>query len=176
MGTAKTGFSHDELWSVALPGDGYAIYQLKEDAALRDIRFESLERLHSKGLTVDSANYNVVYSGSFRTTPSTNDTLVGLWEKFNLLHPDDYKGHSLSVSDVIALKLDNQISCYYVDRFSFVKLKDFIKTESFLDITQKTHAQGTAMCKQSVADKLAEAEKKPKRKKSAPNKGREMEL
>ena len=176
MDTAKTGFSYDELWSVALPGDGYVIYQLKEDAALRDIRFESLERLHSKGLTVDSANYNVVYSGGFRTTPSTNDTLVGLWEKFNLLHPDDYKGHSLSVSDVIALKLDNQITCYYVDRFSFVKRKDFIKTESFLDIAQKPHEQGSAMCKQSVANKLAEAELNSQRIKSAHNKGNEMEL
>ena len=41
--------------------------------------------------------------------------------KFNLDHPADFRGHSLSVSDVVVAKG----KAYYVDTFGFKELKAF---------------------------------------------------
>jgi len=111
-------------------GDTYTIYQLKDDDDNHYRRFISLERLASQGEKSEVKNYNKVYSGAF----SGSDSLDKLYHKFNTQHPADFKGHSLSMSDVIVLRQNGVDTAYYVDRFGFAKCPDFIvvaeKTEN----------------------------------------------
>ena len=58
--------------------------------------------------------------------------LESLYEKFNLYHPEDFRGHSLSVSDIVALKANDVVSCHYVDTIGFKELTDFMKPENYL--------------------------------------------
>lgn len=73
----------------------FTIYQLKRGEELRDYRFEPYERLQAANLTVDPANYEQVYTAPLET----GMTLESIYEKFNIDHPADFRGHSLSVSD-----------------------------------------------------------------------------
>ena len=73
-------------------------------------------------------NYELVYSASLPPTDVRDQAAVleSLYARFNLDRPEDFHGHSLSVSDVIALKQNGRLSCYYTDSFGFQKLPDFI--------------------------------------------------
>lgn len=112
--------------------DAYAIFQIRDGDELRDIRFEPMDRLESAGLAVERGNYDIVYTGGLTDTGSTVDRLGALWDRFNNDHPADFRGHSLSVSDIIALKQNGAVSCHYVDSFGFKKLPAFLKTENYL--------------------------------------------
>lgn len=61
-----------------------------------------------------------------------SDILDSLYAKFNLDRPEDFHGHSLSVSDVIVLKQNGQVASYYTDSFGFQQLPEFIPPESAL--------------------------------------------
>lgn len=78
----------------------YMVYQLKDGADLRDFRFEPLDRLHSAGLSVDPANYELVYAAPL--TPG--ETLETIYTDLNIHRPDDFHGHSLSVSDIVVMR------------------------------------------------------------------------
>lgn len=110
------------------PSDAFAIYQLKDGDSTRNLCFEPLSRLQQTGETVDRANYQCVYTAPLpvNAPKAPMEQLHALYEQFNIAHPADFTGHSLSVSDVMALKQDGQISCYYVDRWSFEKLPNFL--------------------------------------------------
>ena len=70
---------------------------------------------------MDSRNYTFVYSGAL----SPGDTLDSIYERFNLQHPADFRGHSLSVSDVIVLHQNGQDQAFYVDSFGFQQVPEF---------------------------------------------------
>lgn len=137
----KTGQNPHEL-----PENGYAIYQLKPDPQYHSLRFASLSELRSLGrregnhadaaLGVTESRYDLVYSGALSPALAANRTpeaiLEGLYVRFNLNRPDDFRGHSLSVSDVIALNLNGQTECYYTDSFGFYKLPAFLEHENAL--------------------------------------------
>lgn len=108
--------------------DAFAIYQLKDGDSTRHLRFEPLSRLQQTGETVDRANYQCVYTAPLpaNAPKAPMEQLHALYEQFNIAHPADFTGHSLSVSDVVALQQDGQITCYYVDRWSFEKLPNFL--------------------------------------------------
>ena len=139
--TNKTGQNPHEL-----PKNGYAIYQLKPDSQYHSLRFASLSELRSLGrmegnhtdaaLGVTEGRYDLVYSGALSPALAANRTpeaiLEGLYTRFNLNRPDDFRGHSLSVSDVIALNLNGQTECYYTDSFGFYKLPSFLEHENAL--------------------------------------------
>ena len=114
------------------PADAFAIYQLKHDEATRDLRFEPLERVTAVGLTVDRGNYDLVYTAPLTPGQSQEETLDKLYEQFNLHHPADFTGHSLSVSDIVALRQNGAVSCHYVDSFGFAVLPSFLKPENYL--------------------------------------------
>ena len=100
----------------------FSIYQLKDDVPV-DYHFRSLERLQEKGLAVDPANYEKIYTAPL--TPGT--TLEGIFEKFNIDRPEDFKGHSLSVSDVVVLHQNGKDTAHYTDSIGFVDIsKDFL--------------------------------------------------
>ena len=129
-----------------LPENGFAIYQLKPDPQYHSLRFASLSELRSLGrrdgyhadaaLGVTESRYDLVYTGALLPALADNRTpeaiLEGLYTRFNLNCPDDFCGHSLSVSDVIALNLNGQTECYYTDSFGFYKLPAFLERENAL--------------------------------------------
>jgi hypothetical protein len=80
--------------------------------------------------TID--HYEVVYSGPLARSARTNDQLEDLYLKFNIDQPEDFKGHSMSVSDIVALKVSGAVSCYYVDPVGFQELPGFLKPENYL--------------------------------------------
>ena len=137
----KTGQNPREL-----PQNGYAIYQLKPDPQYHSLRFASLSELRSLGrrdgnhadaaLGVTESRYDLIYSGVLSPALAACRTpeaiLEGLYTRFNLSRPDDFRGHSLSVSDVIALNLNGQTKCYYTDSFGFYKLPAFLERENAL--------------------------------------------
>lgn len=84
------------------------------------------------GMTIDRANYECVYTAPLPTdAPKTpHDNLNALYEQFNMDCPADFRGHSLSVSDVVALKQGGQIACHYVDRWGFAELPGFLQPEN----------------------------------------------
>lgn len=114
------------------PADAFAIYQLKRTEETRDLRFEPLERLQAVGLTVERDNYDLIYTDRLADTGSASEKLSALWERFNIDHPADYKGQSLSVSDIVALKQNGAVSCHYVDSFGFKELPAFLRPENHL--------------------------------------------
>lgn len=108
--------------------NAYAIYQLKGGEDLRDYRFEGMERLNSIGLTVERENYELVYTAPLADFSGDKDhALNKLYEQFNINHPADFRGHSLSVSDIVALKIDGTVSSHYVDSFGFKELPQFLE-------------------------------------------------
>lgn len=103
----------------ALPGDGG--YDLR-----RDISFAGMDSLTRRGLQVDPANYELVYTGRLEDwmTPEL------LFEKFNIDIPPDFYGHSMSVSDVIVFVRDGKETAYFCDSARFARLDKFITPES----------------------------------------------
>jgi antirestriction protein ArdC len=112
--------------------DAFAIYQVKDGNELRDIRFEPLSWMESKGISVDHGNYDLAYTAPLTDTGNTEEKLAVLWDRFNNDHPADYHRPSLSVSDIVALKQNGVVSCHYVDSFGFHELPAFLKPENYL--------------------------------------------
>jgi len=106
--------------------DSYAIFQLKRTDDNTDFRFMPYRYLEAKGVEPTIACYDTVYNGVVeRVNNGITAFLEGLYAKFNLNRPKDFCGHSLSVSDVVGLKIDGKISFYYVDSIGFVELQNF---------------------------------------------------
>ena len=106
--------------------DAYVIYQLKPGEETRDLRFEGYNHLRR---AVERENYDAVYTGELprMTKAGMVDLLETLYTKFNLNLPEDFTGHSLSVSDVVAIRRNGQVSAHYVDTYGFVRLDDFLR-------------------------------------------------
>ena len=103
--------------------DTFSIYQLKDGDETRDYRFEPYDRLQAAGLAVDRANYALVYTAPLVPGTSLDD----IFTRFNIDHPKDFKGHSLSVSDVVVLHQDGQDTAHYVDRGDFKQIPEFLQ-------------------------------------------------
>ncbi len=112
--------------------DSYAILQLKRTEETRMERFESMTSLQSMGKEPEFDHYEIVYTAELPPFKNQNQMLEDLYEKFNIDHPSDYRGYSLSVSDIVALKTAGVVSCHYVDSIGFVELPGFMKPENYL--------------------------------------------
>ena len=121
--------------------DTFSIYQLKQGDETRDFRFEPYDRLQAAGNTVDKANYELVYSAEL--TPGTS--LEDIYTRFNIDHPKDFKGHSLSVSDVVVLHQNGQDTAHYVDSFGYKKVPEFLQPENYLKTAEQTTEQNYNM-------------------------------
>lgn len=116
--------------------DKYCIYQLKHNPELGHLRFEGTESLKRMGITKDNfdaikpENYELIYVGELSELKEETQgaTLEAIYEKFNIDHPEDYKGHSLSVSDIVVLHQNGENSAHFVDSFGFTGLSDFMQT------------------------------------------------
>ena len=132
--TAKDRFAPQDYEKVFLdnPADSFAIYQLRNSADTAQLRFMSSAYLEQKGLPVERENYAAVYAGNLDRGGDTQDKLDALYETFNIRRPEDFHGHSLSVSDIVALKQNGVVSCHYVDPQGFKELQGFLKPENYL--------------------------------------------
>ena len=108
------------------PADSYCIYQLRRDPELAELRFMNSQYLREHGLEPAFDHYEAVYSGSLPSDGSTEARLDDLYMKFNTAHPQDFTGHSLSVSDIVVLKQQGAVSSHYVDSVGFVQLPAFL--------------------------------------------------
>ena len=89
----------------------FSIYQVPPGPEGRDFRYRSYEDLQADGLSVDRKNYQLVY-----TAPLDKDTTLDeIYRRFNIEHPADYKGHSLSMGDIVVFRQDGKQTAYYVD-------------------------------------------------------------
>ena len=89
----------------------FSIYQVPPGPEGRDFRYRSYEDLQADGLSVDRKNYQLVY-----TAPLDKDTTLDeIYRRFNIEHPADYKGHSLSTGDIVVFRQDGKQTAYYVD-------------------------------------------------------------
>ena len=107
------------------PENIFSIYQLKGGDETRDYRFEPLERLRELGLSVEKDNYDLVYSAPL----ADGETLEDLFVRFNVERPEDFTGHSLSMSDVIVLRHGEQQSAHYLDRGGYTEIPEFLQQE-----------------------------------------------
>lgn len=113
-------------------GDTYAIYQLKRDDATADLRFMNSEWLQKKGIEPQYENYELVYTGTLSKEGSQIEKLENLYRIFNVEHPQDFTGHSLSISDIVALKQVGVVSYHYVDSVGYRELTNFRNTDNHL--------------------------------------------
>ena len=105
--------------------DTFSIYQLKGGDETRDLRFEPYDRLQAAGYTVDPANYDLVY-----TAPLAPDTsLEDIFTRFNIDHPADFTGHSLSMSDIIVLRQGDRETAHYLDRGGYRQVPEFLQEQ-----------------------------------------------
>jgi hypothetical protein len=108
----------------------FGIYQIRRDIdAARDYSFAPMRELEAHGLTVDRANYELVYTG-YLSILDTQTNLHKIFNDFNINQPSDFTGHSVSVSDVIVLQWRGQISSHYVDSARFAELPAFTGNET----------------------------------------------
>ena len=107
--------------------DAYAIYQLKREDSTTDLRFMGSDWLQKKGLEPNRDNYDLVYTGRLYPSENRLDTLERLYQTFNIDQPEDFRGHSLSVSDIVALKEQGVVSYHYVDSIGYTELPNFEK-------------------------------------------------
>ena len=110
------------------PTDAMAIYQLRRDAPV-ELRFASLGRLAA---SPDPANYEAIYTREVYPDDDTGRILENFYYIFNDERPGDFVGHSLSVSDIVALKQDGKVSYHYCDSMGFQELPAFQKPENYL--------------------------------------------
>ena len=103
--------------------DSFSIYQLRNEDSTRDYRFEPYDRLQAAGRTVDKANYTEVYAAPL----AAGTTLEDIYRTFNVDHPADFKGHSLSVSDVVVLHQNGQNTAHYCDSVGFQQVPEFLR-------------------------------------------------
>ncbi|GFE42469.1 YodL domain-containing protein [Streptococcus canis] len=108
--------------------DTFQIYQLKRGENTRELQFESYDRLKESGQTLNPDHYVKVYEAELTKGLSLED----IYSRFNIDHPKDFYGHSLSVSDVVVLHKDGKDSAHYVDRFGYKDAPEFLKPQNYL--------------------------------------------
>lgn len=108
----------------------YAIYQMKKEF-IHDYGFESLDYLSKTDFKLNSENYNLVYFDNYIKSENKpiGAFLEELFSKFNINRPKDFRGHSMSMGDVIIINDGNELSAHYCDTVGFKKIDNFINNK-----------------------------------------------
>lgn len=101
----------------------YALYQLNTESKDVPYEFMGMDFVKAQGMEITAEDYKCVYSGILHDSVSLDE----LYSIFNQNHPADFKGHSMSVSDVVIVNRDGDMKAYYVDSFGFADLPDFVR-------------------------------------------------
>lgn len=139
----------------------FSLYQISWDnSATRQLTFVSYDELKKQGLTVDGRNYDCAYSGLM----ASGETLDSIYERFNLRHPDDFRGHSLSVSDIVVLHQNGHDQAFYVDSFGFREVPEFFAhnpLEKVEELLEDDYGMIDGIINNGDRKKNQEPEKKP---------------
>lgn len=115
--------SLEETQLLYMPENQFGIYQIDPEGKGREYMFLSHEFMNEEEMLIDHDDYRLEY-----VAPLTEeDTLDSIYERFNIDRPEDFKGHSLSVSDIVVMNRDGEVKAYFVDSFGFAEV-----TEDFL--------------------------------------------
>ena len=112
----------------------FAIYQM-DTGGEHTYQFMGFESAKKLGYTIEGKDYRMVYAAPW--TPTI--TLEDIFERFNINRPNDFHGHSLSVSDVIVINRTAETKAYYVDSFGFEELPDFVQQR--MGILENNHTR-----------------------------------
>lgn len=112
--------------------DSYAILQLDFNKVTPFEPFSSLRLLEKHGLKPNMEHYNIVYTDTLPVFQDIQVFLESIYSRFNIDRPEDFKGHSLSVSDTVAIRQTGVINCYYCDSVGFQKLDVVLKPQIYL--------------------------------------------
>jgi antirestriction protein ArdC len=112
--------------------DSFAIYQLRDNENTTSLQFMSMAYLEQHGVAPIRENYDLVYSAPLTVTGAQAERLEELYYTFNMERPADFRGHSLSVSDIVAMKQSGVVSCHYVDSFGYKELPWFLTQDNYL--------------------------------------------
>ena len=115
----------------------FKIYQLPGGEKYHGIRFESIDRLKADGVQLNKDDYELMYEGEVGEFRG-NATLEALFAQFNNDRPDDFFGHSLSVSDVIVISVDGKDTAYFCDSFGFTEMPEFFREKELLQEKPET--------------------------------------
>ncbi len=160
--------------------DQYVILQLRHSDETVMERFASLRLLNTMGREPDIDHYELVYTASLPVYQDVNALLEDIYVKYNIDRPDDFTGHSLSVSDIVVLREQSAVSCHYVDSIGFRELPNFLKPENYLKSAEIAIEDDYGMInngkreeperKTSVLDRLKETKAAPSPAPSLPRK------
>ena len=114
----------------------YKIYQLPDGEKYHGIRFEGKEQLEKDGVQLNHDDYDLVYEGEIVDFKS-NATLEAIYTQFNTNHPEDFRGRSLSVSDVVVISVDGNDTAYFCDSMGFAEMPEFFREK---ELTQEKAA------------------------------------
>ena len=101
----------------------FGIYQLNDSPQARDIHFMNSDFLEMKGIAVARENYDLVYTAPLEEGTNLED----IFTRFNIERPEDFRGHSLSVSDVVVLHQNGENTCHFVDSFGYKEVPEFLQ-------------------------------------------------
>lgn len=126
----------------------YKIYQLKKGEEYHNLRFTRWDDMPRFNLSFDRKNYDEVYGGNIADVtkfPFKEGILEDIFKKFNSDRPEDFKGRSLSVSDVVVLEDKEGSSAYFVDTVGMADVTDLffeLKKET-IDLSKLTEVEIT---------------------------------
>ena len=169
-------------------GDSFAIYQVRR-ADPQNVRFMNLNWLQSHNLAVDRKNYDLIYTAPLHGTGSTMEQLEKLYEQFNLHKPADFHSPSMSVSDIVAIRQNGQVSCYYCDSVGFTEVPGFLPDNplknaemaleddyNMIDGILNNGSREIPVKERTSLLERIKCQPKMERKKAAPQKSAEMEI
>lgn len=146
----------------------FAVYQIDRNGKGRAYHYMGIEVMEKYQLSIDRGDYQMAWCDVLEE----QDTLESLFEKFNLAHPQEFDGFSMSVSDVVAFKQDGKVRTYFVDSFGFRELHGFIRQAERKTIRQEPKKTGT---KQSVLEALRNRQARIKMREKEQGSGRVLQ-
>lgn len=137
----------------------FQLYQMKAAPDLRDYLFTSIEQIHADGNRIQRSQYECVYTG--RLPPG--ESLEDLYVRFNMERPEDFRGRSMSVSDVVVLRQGREETAWYCDRIGFTPVPEFLEELCRQPSFAESEARSKARQKREPqeTERQAEARKAP---------------
>lgn len=125
--------------------DTFAILQLKEIDETEDLQFRSYAELKRMGIEPDPDHYEIVYTEPLPPFKEQEVFLENCFTRFNVDRPESFRGHSMSVSDIIAIRREGEITAHYVESIGFVELNDFFSGKNYLRTVEDMLEQNDGM-------------------------------